>query len=181
LGLARVTIGENVAYTAQFEQWIPLPVAQVFEFFGNPKNLPRIMPGWMHLRVDQMSIVPPPDAPRDRKLAGTGSLVTVSFRPIPFLPFRLRTRADIIGFAMNQFFEDTHAHSDPLFKNWHHRHEFAAENRAGVPGTIVRDVVTYELAFGPLSPVVNALFVAGQMRRTFEFRQRVVERFLPRL
>jgi ligand-binding SRPBCC domain-containing protein len=57
---------------------------------------------------------------------------------------------------MNQFFED--AHRDLLFKSWHHRHEFAIEERAGVPGTIVRDVLIYELAFGPLAPAVNRLF-----------------------
>ena len=165
-----------MAYTAKFEQWIPLPLERVFEFFGNPENLSRIMPPWMQVRVDEIKFVAPLDAPASGKFAGAGSLVTVSFRPLPFLPFRICSKADIVGFAMNRFFED--AHSDMLFKSWHHRHEFDAEERAGSAGTIIRDVVTYEVAFGPLVAVANALFVAGQMRRTFEFRQRVVERLL---
>jgi ligand-binding SRPBCC domain-containing protein len=165
-----------VAYTAKFEQWIPVPLEQVFEFFGNPENLPRIMPPWMQVRVDETRFVAPPDAPSSGKFAGAGSVVTISFRPLPFLPFRLRSEAHIVGFAMNRFFED--AHSDMLFKSWHHRHEFVAEERTGSAGTIIRDVVTYEMAFGRLAPIVNALFVASQMRRTFEFRQRVVERLL---
>lgn len=165
-----------MAYTAKFEQWIPLPLERVFEFFGNPENLPRIMPPWMQVRVDEIKSVAPLDAPASGKFAGAGSIVAVSFRPIPFLPFRIRSEARIVGFAMNHFFED--AHRDMLFKSWHHRHEFAAEERAGSAGTIIRDAITYELAFGPLALLVNALFVAGQMRRTFEFRQRVVERLL---
>jgi hypothetical protein len=36
---------------------------QVFEFFGNPENLPRIMPGWMQMHVDDATIVAAPDAP----------------------------------------------------------------------------------------------------------------------
>ena len=165
-----------MAFTAVFEQWIPLPLERVFDFFGNPENLPRIMPPWMQVRVDRSVLVQPPDAPRDKKFAGTGSVVTVSFRPFPLLPFRVQSEAKIVSFTMNHFFED--AHSDPLFKSWHHRHEFAAQDRTGVAGTIARDVITYELRFGPLSPVVNLLFVAPQMRRTFEYRQQVVERLL---
>lgn len=163
-------------YTAIFEQWIPNPLERVFEFFGNPENLPRIMPPWMQLRVDGAVLISPPDAPPDKKFAGAGSTVEVSFRPFPFLPLRVRSEAKIVAFGMNHFFEDSH--SDALFKEWHHRHEFVAEDRSGVSGTIARDIITYELRFGPLSGLINSLFVASQMRRTFEHRQRVVERLL---
>jgi len=163
-------------YVANFEQWIPLPLDRVFEFFGNPENLPRIMPRWMQVRVDDATLVTPPNVPPGKTFAAAGSVVSVSFRPIPFLPFRAHSDAKIVAFEMNYRFEDVH--SDALFKSWHHRHEFVAETRNDVAGTIARDVITYELRFGPLSPLVNALVVAGQMRRTFEYRQRVVERLL---
>jgi len=52
------------------------------------------------------------------------------------------------------------------------------QERNGVTGTIVRDVITYELRLGPISFLVNPLFVAPQMRRTFTHRQRVVEQLL---
>lgn len=163
-------------HTAIFEQWIPLPLNRVFEFFGNPENLPRIMPPWMRVRVDKSVLVAPPDAPRGKKFAGTGSVIVVSFCLVPLLPLRVRSEAKIVAFGMHSFFEDSH--SDALFKSWHHRHEFVAEQRGPVFGTIARDVITYELRFGPLSNLVNPLFVAPQMRRTFEHRQRVVERLL---
>ena len=163
-------------HTAIFEQWVPLPLERVFEFFGNPENLPRIMPPWMRVRVDHVVLIAPPEAPRDQKFAGEGSVVGVSFRPFPFLPLRVPSEAKIVGFGMNRFFED--AHSDALFKSWHHRHEFAAEERDGVAGTMARDVINYELRFGPISELINLLFVAPQMRRTFEHRQKVVEQLL---
>jgi len=86
-------------YTATFEQWIPLSVERVFEFFGNPENLPRIMPPWMRVQVDDATLVIPPNAARDQRFAGEGSVVTVPFRPIPFLPFRVRSEAKIIRFG----------------------------------------------------------------------------------
>ncbi|SRR5258708_296950 len=163
-------------HTAIFEQWLPFPLERVFEFFGNPENLPRIMPRWMRVQVDHVVMIAPPDAPLDKKFAGQGSLVGVSFRQFPFLPLRARSEATIVGFGMNRFFED--AHSDALFKSWHHRHEFVAEERGGVSGTIARDVITYELTFGAISALVNPLFVAPQVRRTFQYRQEAVERLL---
>lgn len=163
-------------YVATFEQWIPRPLERVFEFFGNPENLPRIMPPWMQVRVDNTNIVAPPEAPGNQKFAGAGSVVAVSFRPVPFLPLRAQSDARIVAFELNHLFED--AHSDALFKSWHHRNEFVSESREGVAGTLARDVITYELRFGLLSGLMNAIVVAGQMRRTFEYRQRMVERRL---
>lgn len=165
-------------HVTTFEQWIPYPLEQVFAFFGNPENLPRIMPAWMQVQVDDMNIVAPPDGPGGGKFAGAGSVVSISFRPVPLLPLRAHSDAKIVAFEMNHLFED--AHADALFKSWHHRHEFLAMTREGVNGTTVRDVIKYELRFGPLSAIVNALVVAGRMRRTFEYRQRAVERLLDR-
>jgi ligand-binding SRPBCC domain-containing protein len=165
-----------MSFIATFEQWMPYPLERVFNFFGDPENLPLIMPAWMQVRVDNATLVAPSDAPSDRKFAGAGSVVAVSFRPIPFLPLRAQSNARIVAFEMNHLFEDVH--SDALFKNWHHRHQFVPENRNGVTGTIARDVITYDLRFGPLSRLVNSFVVARQMRRTFEYRQRVVEHLL---
>ena len=34
------------------------------------------------------------------------------------------------------------------FHHWHHRHEFIPEARIGVEGTLVRDVIDYEVGLG---------------------------------
>ena len=165
-----------MAYKAKFEQWIPIPLERAFRFFGNPANLARIMPPWMAVRVEDVWLVPPPDQAHNEQFAGEGSVLRISFRAIPLSPLRIRSVAHIARFALDQSFED--AHSDRLFKIWHHRHEFASERRRGRSGTVVRDVISYELRFGPFSSVINQLFIKPQMRRTFEYRQRVAERLL---
>jgi len=160
-------------FSAQFEHWAPYPLDRVFCFFANPENLPRIMPHWMDVRLENLKIVPPAGHPT---FAGTGSDLKASFRAAPYLPFRIRSVARITGFELNRYFEDIQGEGP--FKSWHHRHEFEAEVRDGVSGTLVRDRVQYEIGFGPLGKLANLLFIAPQMRRTFAYRQRVLAKLL---
>lgn len=163
-------------HDAQFEQWIPLPLDQVFEFFGNLENLPRIMPSWMQVRLEKRCVVDPPAAPPGKIFCGIGSTLVASFRPLPFLPLRIRSEARIVEFALNSFFEDVQD-AGP-FRSWRHRHEFASETRAGVPGTLIRDRIQYEVGLGPFGRLINKWFIAPQLRQTFAFRQEAVERLL---
>jgi ligand-binding SRPBCC domain-containing protein len=65
------------------------------------------------------------------------------------------------------------------FKRWHHRHEFLPETRNGVSGTIVRDMIVYEVGCGPLGALANTLFIEHRLRRTFAHRQKLLPRFFP--
>lgn len=162
-------------YHAEFEQWIPAPLEKVFEFFGDPMNLPRIMPAWMRVKIEEITII----APRGfscARLAGEGTRFLASYRALPFLPMRIQSEAQIVGFGLNEFFADVQ--SQGPFRSWHHRHEFATENRDGISGTRLRDRIEYEVGFEPLGRMVNALFIAPQVRRAFAYRRRAVERFL---
>jgi len=158
-------------YHAQFEQWIAAPLEKVFAFFADPMNLPRIMPAWLQIRFEDSVIVPAPAAPAH--FAAVGTRFVASYRALPFLPIRIRSEAEIVGFAMNEFFADVQTKGP--FRSWHHRHEFAAEDRGGISGTRIRDRMEYEIGFEPLGKIMNALFIAPQMRRTFAYRQRAVE------
>jgi hypothetical protein len=42
----------------------------------------------------------------------------------------------------------------------------------------LRDLIECEIGFEPLGALVSALFIAPQMRRTFAYRQRAIERLL---
>ncbi len=83
-------------HTFQSEQWVPYPRERVFAFFADPANLPPLMPAWQRARVEKA-----PDA------AGEGSLITISFRPVPFFPCgwsgmrSLQNFAGMTSFATN--------------------------------------------------------------------------------
>ena len=161
-------------YHAQFEHWIAAPLEKVFAFFADPMNLPRIMPAWMRIKFEEITVVPPPSG--SAHFAGVGTRFLASYRALPFLPLRIRSGAEIVGFARNEFFADVQGKGP--FRSWHHRHEFASESRSGIMGTRLRDRIEYEIGLEPVGRLVNALFIAPQMRRTFAYRQRAVERFL---
>ena len=167
----------------QFEQWVPVPIERVFLFFANPNNLPRIMPPGTGTKLAALKLAPPAGNPaglaavpnRD-SLAGVGSEIATSFRPLPFLPFRSRWIALITEFEWNHHFADIQKKGP--FKRFEHRHEFSAETRNGTWGTTVRDVIEYDPGFGVLGDVAQGLFIAPSLRRTFEYRQRMLEKLL---
>jgi len=163
----------------EFEQWVPFPIERVFAFFSNPENLPRIMPASSRTKLialNQTPAPPPqPGIPAD-KAAGVGSTIVTSFRVFPMLPLRAQWIARITEFEWNHHFADVQDRGP--FKSWHHRHEFRAETRGGVAGTLVRDLIDYEVGFGFLGAMANTLFVRRQMQSTFAQRQQTLQKLL---
>jgi ligand-binding SRPBCC domain-containing protein len=156
----------------QFEQWVPFPIEHVFAFFSNPENLPRIMPaasGTKLIALNRMPAPTPPTGAASGKAAGVGSTIVTSFRVVPFLSLRAQWIARITEFEWNHYFGDVQDKGP--FQRWHHRHEFQAETRDGVAGTLVRDVIDYDVGFGLLGGIAHALFIRRQMEHTFAQRQ----------
>jgi len=161
----------------QFADWVPFPVPRVFAFFSNPENLPRLMPPETRTKVDGFQLVAPPLAPDQDSVslhhaAGVGSIIDTSFRPVRFLTWRRKWNAAITEFEWNHHFADVQQKGP--FKSWQHRHEFLPEHRNGCDGTLVRDVIEYEVGFGPLGALANSLFIDRQMRQIFAHRQKVL-------
>jgi len=168
-------------YHLQFADWVAVQIPQVFEFFANPENLPRLMPPETATKVDGFQLMAPPPSPdKDaitiHHLGGTGSIIETSFRPIPWLSWRRKWTAVITEFEWNHHFVD--AQQKGPFKHWRHRHEFIEDHRNGFSGTLVRDEIEYEVGFGPLGAVANMLFIEREMRQIFEHRQKVLSQLL---
>ncbi len=166
---------KKMAQQVQFEQWVPFPLEQVFLFFANPENLPRIMPPQSGTRIEALKLNPPPQSAAGRfqsQLAGVGSEIHTSFRPIPFLPCRAGWIALITEFEWNHHFADIQKKGP--FKSFQHRHQLTAEIRDGIAGTIILDVIRLDAGFGWLGRLAELSFVIPQMRRTFQHRQKAL-------
>jgi ligand-binding SRPBCC domain-containing protein len=165
----------------EFEQWVPSPLCDVFDFFADPANLPPLMPEWQAARIDRRMLTAPPEPPAARMLpaqaAGVGSRMLISFRVVPLLPVRMRWDARIVEFAWDDHFCDEQL-SGP-FAYWRHCHQVLAEVRDGVQGTVVKDAVTYAFPLGLLGDMANLLGGALQMRSLFHYRQRQLVKLLP--
>jgi ligand-binding SRPBCC domain-containing protein len=162
----------------EFEEWVPFSVENVFGFFANPDNLPRLMPAASETKLTEVNRTRPPTATEiaTEKAAGVGSTIVTSFRAVPFLPLRARWIARITEFEWNHHFSDVQ--DEGPFRTWHHRHEFVAQERNGVAGTLVRDVVDYEVGFSFVGVIVNVLFVRHQLEKTFAERQKTLPKLL---
>jgi ligand-binding SRPBCC domain-containing protein len=154
------------------EQWLPYPKERVFAFFADPANLPPLMPPWQQARVVKVHFVAPPMASPDKVVAGEGSVITVSFRPIPGMPWRLEWDACITEFHWNEFFCDEQRRGP--FRYFRHCHRI----REAPNGSIVSDAVEYELPLGLLGDLANGLAVKRQIQALFRHRQKMLPKLL---
>ena len=164
-------------YHFQAEQWIPVAIEEVFRFFANPENRPRIMPPASGTRLLDVKIVVPSQTVKGNMgtVAGVGSEIVTSFRVLPFLPFRKKWTARIMEFEWNRYFADVQ--QEGPFKSFYHRHELRPDQRGAKLGTAVIDLVDYEIGLGLLDPLVN-MVISRQMHKTFEYRQAALNRIL---
>jgi ligand-binding SRPBCC domain-containing protein len=156
-------------------QWVPYPVEQVFAFFADPANLPRLMPQWQRARIEQSNFTQPPPPPNDAMLApgqavaGKGSTMIITFQALPFLPIRMKWEAIITDFHWNESFCDEQPKGP--FAYWRHCHRVSRQRQGTVEGTEVLDDLIYALPFGIVSEPAHAIFVRRQIEGIFSYRQ----------
>lgn len=174
-GSARRGTIEAMSERFETEQWVGYPVELVFAFFANPANLPHLMPRKLETRIEDARIEPPPPRPVAQEAsrrflsvaAGVGSEILISFYPIPWVPRRVSWLATITEFEWNSYFCDAQVRGP--FTAFQHRHGIQAEFRDGQEGTLVSDVVEYELPYGWLGRIGGAL-VRRQLAGSFAYR-----------
>jgi ligand-binding SRPBCC domain-containing protein len=152
----------------QSQQWVPYPRKRVFAFFADPANLPPLMPRWQRARVVKADL--------SAEFAEKGSLIVISFRPVPLLPLRMQWEAYIAEFAWGDFFCDEQRKGP--FRYFRHCHRVADAERDGVLGSVVTDAVEYELPFGLLGDVANSLGMKRQIAALFAYRHKMLPKLL---
>jgi ligand-binding SRPBCC domain-containing protein len=137
-------------------QWLPRPRDEVFAFFSDAANLQRITPDFVRFRV----LTPGPIEMR------VGAIIDYQLR-LRGVPFRWRT--EITEWDPPLRFADVQRRGP--YAEWVHTHTF--EERDG--GTQVNDEVRYRLR-GPavITRLVNAILVAPDARRIFQFRHQAL-------
>jgi len=141
----------------QFEQvqFIPRPRSEVFDFFSNAANLERLTPALLKFRI----LTPLPIEMCE------GALIDYQLK-LYGLPVRWRTRIE--SYEPEERFIDTQLKGP--YRYWHHLHEFKEHQG----GTEMRDLVNYELPFGPLGSIARALFVKRSLADIFKHRRQVI-------
>ncbi|MCM0083638.1 SRPBCC family protein [Geomonas sp. Red32] len=138
-------------------QLIPTTLAEAWSFFSRPGNLAAITPPSMAFQVTS--------APQETMYAGM--IVTYKVSPMPGLPLNWVT--EITHVEAPSFFIDEQRIGPYHF--WHHQHHF----REVADGVEMRDIVHYQLPFGPLALPVSWL-VKRRLEAIFGYRVQAVER-----
>ncbi|MEO6802282.1 MAG: SRPBCC family protein [Granulicella sp.] len=161
----------------QSEQWLPYPVEEVFRFFADPDNLPKLMPEWQKTRIESAALVTSGNSPT----AQAGSRLTLSFRPVPLSPLRISWDAEIDQFVLNNYFCDTQIRGPFAF--WHHCHRVVREIRHdlqghSLDGTLLRDELEYELPFGLVGELAHGIAIRSQIQSIFRYRHQRTEELM---
>jgi ligand-binding SRPBCC domain-containing protein len=143
-------------------QRIDLPLAEVFDFYGDARNLERITPPWLGFEVTTPGPIE----------MGNGTLIEYRLR-LHRVPVRWRTRIEV--WEPPRRFVDMQVKGP--YSLWEHTHEFEED---GPGATIVRDRVRYAIPFGPLDTLAERVLVRRDLRQIFDYRRDAVERELGR-
>lgn len=137
------------------EIWLPKNCDEVFPFFSDEKNLEKLTPEFLNFKVLNKST--------DVITAGTHINYTLKLHWIP-----MKWRTLIEDWQPGKKFVDRQLIGP--YKLWHHTHEF--ETFAG--GTLMRDIVIYELPFGKVGDLVAGSFVKNDVHKIFTYRRKVI-------
>ncbi|WCJ59974.1 SRPBCC family protein [Fontisphaera persica] len=142
-------------YQLHVEQSLPRPLAEVFPFFADARNLERITPPWLHFSILSTDLSMRVGLKIDYQLKLHG---------IP-----LRWQSEITAWEPPYRFVDEQRRGP--YRLWRHEHRFVAEGQ----GTRVIDEVTYALWGGWL---LQPLWVKHDLKKIFDYRQQVIAQFL---
>jgi ligand-binding SRPBCC domain-containing protein len=149
-------------YTLEQKQFLPIPLAEAWNFFSDPHNLKEITPPSMDFRVISET----------GHETYAGQIIQYTVKPMFGIPVRWVT--EITHVREPYFFVDEQRFGPYTF--WHHQHLFSE-----VPGGVeMRDIVSYGLPFGPLGRLVRELVVKHQLERIFGYRRKVLEQRFPK-
>jgi len=145
-------------YTKVFELRVPVPVEKVWELYQSPSALETLSRPSDHVRVLNPEV-------------GLKDGVVHKIRMRKFgIPITWHARISQVtppyGFT-------DQAERSP-FKFWRHRHDFIPDGE----GTLIRDVVAYEMPFGKLGKALHKLIVEKDLTAGFAHRDEATKRAL---
>jgi len=145
-------------------QQIPGSPEAIWSFFADPGNLAKITPKTMDFRVI---------SEETGKQIYPGQVIEYHVRPL--LGIRMYWMTEITQVRDGSFFIDEQRKGP--YRIWHHQHHF--ETIGG--GVLMTDLLHYEIPFGFLGSIANAVLVKAKLKDLFEYRVKAIEGFFGKM
>jgi len=146
-------------YHLEFEQNLPIPLVDAWDFFSSPLNLALITPKEMKFTVTS-------NYTADTKMY-PGMIITYHVSPV-------------FGIKMNWMTEITHVKEHEYFVDnqvfgpyalWHHQHHFKE-----IPGGVkMTDILDYAVPYSVFGRIANAVLVKKEVQKIFTHRTKAVD------
>lgn len=144
-------------YTLQTEQFIPISLAEAWDFFSSPANLAKITPSHMGFNIISKHH-------GDKMYAG--QIIEYTVKPLLGIPLYWMT--EITHVQEGAYFVDEQRFGP--YTMWHHQHHF----KEVLGGVMMVDIVHYKIPLGFLGDIAHWLFVKKQLQGIFDFRFKAV-------
>jgi ligand-binding SRPBCC domain-containing protein len=147
-------------YNLKRTQFLPIKLADAWDFFSSPANLEKITPGKMGFHILYKS---------GGEKMYPGQLIRYYVKVLPFL--RLHWVTEITHVDKPFYFVDEQRFGP--YSLWHHQHHFS-EVEGGV---LMTDEVNYGIPMGFIGRLTHWLFVGREVNAIFEHRFKVLEKY----
>jgi uncharacterized protein (TIGR01777 family) len=141
------------------EQWVPQPIGEVFAFFADARNLEKLTPPLLKLKILSMT---------SKEIEeGTQLNYCLKVHGVP-----VRWQSTILDWVPYERFADQQTRGPYAY--WFHMHEFSEKNQ----GTVIRDHVRYIVPFWVPGDVVLHGFIKKDLEKIFSYRRKMIEEIL---
>ncbi len=144
-------------YRIEATSWINADLQTSWDFFSDPRNLLKLTPSEMKMRVKT-------DLPEKMY---PGMIISYSVAPLFGISLPWTSRINQVK-ELEYFTDDM---IEGPFSIWHHQHFF--EEKDG--GTEIRDIVDYKVPLGPIGQLFHPLLVKSRVRAIFEHRETAIK------
>jgi ligand-binding SRPBCC domain-containing protein len=145
-------------YLLKFEQNLPIPLAETWDFFTSPLNLAKITPPEMGFKVTS------PYEANSKVYEG----MIITYKITPLLGIKMNWMTEITHVKEHEYFVDEQRFGP--YALWHHEHHFK-EIKGGVNMT---DILHYAIPYGPIGGLANKLLVGKEIQKIFTYREKAI-------
>jgi ligand-binding SRPBCC domain-containing protein len=145
----------------EWQQFIPRPLDEVWQFFSRPENLNEVTPGDMSFEI----LSPIAGIPMYEGMI-------IQYKISPFWGIKMDWVTEITHIRESEYFIDEQRFGP--YALWHHQHHFQEQDG----GVMMTDLLHYKVPYWIVGDIADALFVDRQIETIFSFRKKAIEQAL---